>query len=118
MIKKKRRLSVPGIVLIVLSIAMIVPALVLLHSVSNDFQYILPGAANGQELRALYQEGKKTLEALSGWTDQVSILGKAQGVALSTDFSSASMPSLLPMISSQRDRMKSLLKPRGLSSSA
>lgn len=91
MIKKKRRLSVPGIVLIVLSIAMIVPALVLLHSVSNDFQYILPGAANGQELRALYQEGEKTLEALSEWTDQVSILGKAQGVALSTDFSSASV---------------------------
>lgn len=90
MIKKKRRLSVPGIVLIVLSIALIVPALVLLHSVSNDFQYILPGAANGQELRALYLEGEKMLEALSEWTDQASILGKAQGVALSTDYSSAS----------------------------
>lgn len=90
MIKKKRRLSVPRIVLIVLSIALIVPALVLLHSVSNDFQYILPGAANGQELRALYQEGEKMLEALSEWTDQASILGKAQGVALSTDYSSAS----------------------------
>lgn len=76
--------------LIVLSIALIVPALVLLHSVSNDFQYILPGAANGQELRALYQEGEKMLEALSEWTDQASILGKAQGVALSTDYSSAS----------------------------
>lgn len=90
MIKKKRRLSVPGIVLIVLSFALIVPALVLLHSVSNNFQYILPGAANGQELRALYQEGEKMLEALSEWTDQASILGKAQGVALSTDYSSAS----------------------------
>ena len=91
MIKKKRRLSVPGIVLIVLSVAMIVPALMLLHSVSNDFQYILPGAESSQELRALYQEGEKMLEALSEWTDQASILGKAQGVALSTDFSSASV---------------------------
>ena len=91
MIKKKRKFSVPGIVLIVLSVAIIVSALVLMHSVSNDFQYILPGSANVQELRALYQEGEKMLEALSEWTDQASILGKAQGVSLSTDYSSASV---------------------------
>ena len=91
MIKKKRRLTVLGMGLIVFGIAFIVPSLVLLHSVPNDMQFILQAPDEGQEAWALYQDGERMFERLSGWIKQSSITGKAHGMTLSTDVSAASV---------------------------